>query len=210
MAKVVVVGRTVVDVEVVVVVVDDVVVDDDVVVAGRSVVVVDDVVVVRNVVVVVRNVVVVVLEVVDVVVVVDVVDVVVGGTVVVVVVVVVVVGGSVVVVDVVAGGTVVVVVVVASTVHCAYNVKFAVLPCAHGKLIAAPPLDDSNQPAKVCPARVGVPGEVRVAPVCVVTSETVDPPCSSMVTFKVFADQVAVSVTFPDTVPLDGYVAPAA
>jgi hypothetical protein len=32
----------------------------------------------------------------------------------------------------------------------------------------------------------------------------------SYVTVKVLANQVAVSVTFPDTVPLEGYVAPAA
>jgi hypothetical protein len=36
-----------------------------------------------------------------------------------------------------------------SAVHCAYSVKFAVWPCANGKLIADPPLDAVNHPAKL-------------------------------------------------------------
>jgi hypothetical protein len=52
-----------------------------------------------------------------------------------------------------------------TTVHCAYSVNDAVLPCVHGKVIAVPPLDVSNQPANVWPSRVGVPGDEIEPPV---------------------------------------------
>jgi hypothetical protein len=74
-------------------------------------------------------------------------------------------------------------------------------------VIAVPPLDAVNQPAKVKPLRVGVPGELRVAPVSVEPLTIVLPPCESWVTVKVAAVHVAVRVTLAEIVPVDGYVA---
>ena len=46
--------------------------------------------------------------------------------------------------------------------------KSEVWPCAYGNEIALPPLDATNQPLKVYPERVGVPGEAEIdAPVVV-------------------------------------------
>ena len=62
--------------------------------------------------------------------------------------------------------------------------------------MALPPLEATNQPLKVYPDLVGVPGEELIdAPVDVDPEEIELPPCASYVTAKVLAVQTAVNVT---------------
>jgi hypothetical protein len=82
-----------------------------------------------------------------------------------------------------------------SAVHCAYSVKFAVWPWAKGKLIALPPLEAMNHPAKAKPARVGVLGELIDEPVVVEASAIALPPCSLVLTVNVLAVHTAYRVT---------------
>ena len=46
--------------------------------------------------------------------------------------------------------------------------KLAVWLCVYGKVIALPPLEAANQPEKVYPVRVGVPGDAPIDPPVVV------------------------------------------
>ena len=58
--------------------------------------------------------------------------------------------------------------------------KFAVWLWVYGKEIALPPLDAANQPEKVYPLRVGVPGDALIdPPVVVAPLEIALPPWES-------------------------------
>lgn len=63
-----------------------------------------------------------------------------------------------------------------ANVHCAKSVKLAVWPWLYGKVMAVPPLAAINQPSKVKPACVGLPGLATVPPVVVLLLEIALPP----------------------------------
>ena len=75
--------------------------------------------------------------------------------------------------------------------------KFAVLPCAYGKLTCDPVSPTlSNQPAKVYPALVVVTEAANCKPVLVVVAVTDVPELVSKLTVRVFAVHLAKSVKF--------------
>ena len=82
-----------------------------------------------------------------------------------------------------------------TALHCAKRVKLLSCPCVYGNVIGLPPLAAVNQPLKLKPDCVGVPGDVVICPPDTVVPLVIAlPPWTLYVTVRLSPSHCANSV----------------